>query len=112
CYPRPECGAAVSLSTARRGADSVVGQEEGGSRMEGRVRWFAEVIGAGLDKGLINPRDILDHATPNVLAENVPRDTIAALLRASLAAPKMSPASVIETVTPAVLATHVPHPTL
>lgn len=80
--------------------------------MEARQRWFAEMLEAGLGEKILEPRDVLKHATPDVLANNLPADLMSRMLQASLEAGSMTPEHVILTVTPGVLAEHVPHDVL
>ncbi len=79
---------------------------------EGRQRWFAKMMESGLDNQIFGPSDVLDHATPEVLANNLPPDLLSKVLAASLAAGSMTPDRVIETVTPDVMAKHLPHDVL
>ena len=80
--------------------------------MEARQRWFAEMLEAGLGEKILEPQDVLKHATPAVLANNLPPELMSRMLQASLDAGAMTPEHVILTVTPAVLAEHVPHEVL
>ena len=79
---------------------------------EGRQRWFEKMIESGLDKQIFGPSDVLTHATPEVLASNLPPELLSKVLAASLAAGSMTPDRVLETVTPDVMAKHLPHDVL
>src|SRR5262247_1037693 len=77
-----------------------------------RQQWFARVMESGLENQVFAPSDVLAHATPDVLANNLPPDLLSKVLTASLAAGSMTPERVLETVTPELLATHLPHDVL
>lgn len=79
---------------------------------EGRQRWFAKMMESGLDNQIFGPSDVLTHATPEVLASNLPPELLSKVLAASLAAGSMTPDRVLETVTPDVMAKHLPHDVL
>jgi hypothetical protein len=77
-----------------------------------REQWYADVLRAGLDTGLLAEPDILAHATPAVLIESLPKDVVVRLLDATLATGAMSPEAVVQTATPDILAAHVPPPVI
>lgn len=79
---------------------------------EARERWFAQMMEAGLGEGLFAPADVLRHATPEVLANNLPPELMSRMLQASLAAGSMTPDRVVETITPELLAKYLPHEVL
>jgi len=82
------------------------------SSTEGRERWFARMMESGLENKVFAPSDVLNHATPEVLASNLPPDLLSKVLATSLAAGAMTPERVLETVTPDVMARHLPHDVL
>jgi hypothetical protein len=77
-----------------------------------RKEWFAKVVESGLKNEIFNPKDVLSHATPDVLASHLPAELLSKILTASLAAGSMTPERVLETLTPELLAAHVPHEVL
>jgi len=77
-----------------------------------RQQWFARVMESGLENQVFAPSDVLAHATPDVLANNLPPDLLSKVLTASLAAGSMTPERVLETITPDVMSKHVPHDVL
>jgi hypothetical protein len=79
---------------------------------DARQRWFAQMMASGLDNKIFGPSDVLSHATPDVLANNLPPDLLSKVLQASLAAGAMTPDRVLETVTPDVMGRHLPHDVL
>jgi len=79
---------------------------------EARERWFCELIDAGLSEEIFNSGDLMEHATPEVLATNLPPDLMAKVLEAALSAGKMTTDRMLETLTPKVIAHHIPHEVL
>ncbi|MBP9205441.1 MAG: hypothetical protein KBG28_15835 [Kofleriaceae bacterium] len=79
---------------------------------DARTAWFAKMMESGLDNQIFNPGDVLAHATPDVLASNLPPDLLSKVLASSLAAGAMTPERVLETVTPDLMARHLPHDVL
>lgn len=77
-----------------------------------RQAWFARMMESGLEHSMFQPADVLQHATPDVLANHLPPDLLSKVLAASLAAGSMTADRVLETVTPALLAKHLPHDVL
>jgi len=77
-----------------------------------RQQWFARVMESGLENQVFAPSDVLAHATPDVLANNLPPDLLSKVLTASLAAGAMTPERVLETITPDVMSRHLPHDVL
>ena len=77
-----------------------------------RQAWFARIVESGLENKIFNPTDVLQHATPDVLANHLPPELLSKVLAASLAAGAMTPDRVLETVTPQLLAQHLPHDVL
>ena len=77
-----------------------------------RRAWFARVVESGLENKMFAPADVLQHATPDVLANHLPPELLSKVLAASLAAGAMTPERVLETVTPELLAQHLPHDVL
>jgi len=59
----------------------------------------AEIVGAA---------QILDHVTPEVMANHLPAELVTEILSRSLAEGSMSPESVMTTLTPEKLANHIP----
>jgi hypothetical protein len=80
--------------------------------IEARQRWFATMMESGLAQQIFAPADVLRHATPEVLASNLPPELLSKVLATSLAAGSMTPERVLETVTPEVMSRHLPHDVL
>jgi hypothetical protein len=80
--------------------------------LEARQRWFARMMESGLEQKIFAPSDVLAHATPDVLASNLPPELLSKVLTASLAAGAMTPERVLETVTPDLMSRHLPHDVL
>lgn len=79
---------------------------------DARERWFSDLVDAGLETQILDAPQIVEHATPDVLAENLPADLLAKVLQSALKAGAMTPERMLDTLTPAILARHVPHPIL
>jgi len=79
---------------------------------EPRQAWFARMMESGLENKIFNPGDVLAHATPDVLASNLPPELLSKVLASSLAAGAMTPERVLETVTPDLMSKHIPHEVL
>jgi hypothetical protein len=73
-----------------------------------REQWFADVLRAGLETKVLAEPDILAHATPAVLIQNLPKDLLVKVFDAGLATGTMSPTTVVQNVPPDDLAAHVP----
>ncbi len=65
-------------------------------------------LSSGMEVGLITADDVLRHAKPEVLAGHLPKDLLAKLLKACLAAPEMTPALVVETLGTVAMAANLP----
>jgi hypothetical protein len=79
---------------------------------DARQAWFARMMESGLENKIFNPGDVLAHATPDVLASNLPPELLSKVLAASLAAGAMTPERVLATVTPELMSKHLPHEVL
>ena len=80
--------------------------------VEARQRWFARMMESGLGEKIFAPSDVLAHATPDVLAANLPPELLSKMMTAALAAGSMTPERVLETVTPEQMSKHLPHDVL
>ncbi|MEZ4402657.1 MAG: hypothetical protein R3B06_21735 [Kofleriaceae bacterium] len=70
--------------------------------------FFTATIAKALEVGVATPADVVAHATPEVLAQHLPRPEWTKLLAACLGAARTDPALVVDTVTVPVLCEHVP----
>jgi hypothetical protein len=70
--------------------------------------FFVDALTSALDLGIARPEDVLAHATPDVLAQHLPRPLWARLLTACLGAPRVDAQLVIETIGIPNLCEHVP----
>ncbi len=68
--------------------------------------WLAYALEESLERALLAPRDVIDHANPEVLVTQLPPSVISDLLSRALAIGTFSPAQVLESAPPAVLAEH------
>ena len=79
---------------------------------DARQTWFAQIMASGLEQRIMEPKHVLEHATPEVLAAHLPPALMSQVLQASLAAGSMTPERILETVTPDIMAEHIPHDVL
>ncbi len=73
-----------------------------------RERWIAIVIAAALDNDIMSPEDILEHASPEVLAKNLPPDVMSNVLASSLKVGTMSAEVILRNAGPDILSRYVP----
>lgn len=70
--------------------------------------FFVAALQSALDLGIATPEDVLEHATPDLLAEHLPRPLWARLLTACVGAPKVDAQLVVETIGVSNLCEHIP----
>ncbi|HEX2657255.1 MAG TPA: hypothetical protein VHU40_03240, partial [Polyangia bacterium] len=68
--------------------------------------WLAYALEESLDQALLAPKDVVDHANPEVLVNQLPPPVISVLLARALAIGTFSAAQVLESAPPALLAEH------
>lgn len=73
-----------------------------------RTDWFAWMLTSSLDLGLQSPDGLLEHATPAILAEHLPRERLAAVLAGALESGVMSAQHVVDTVGSSAIAAALP----
>jgi hypothetical protein len=71
-------------------------------------QWIAVALAAALDNEIMNPEDVIAHATPAVLAAHLPPDVMTSVLASSLEASVMTAEVILRTAGPDVLSRHVP----
>lgn len=76
---------------------------------DARTRWMATLLEAALEHEIASSDAVLEHVTPNVLAQHVPPDLMGALLTSALADSSLTPKHVLATLPPKILAEHIPH---
>jgi hypothetical protein len=76
------------------------------------VKWYAELLQAGLDTKLFSEADILAQAAPAVLVRSLPKEVLTRLLAAGITTGTVTPISVLEIATAEVLAANVARPLL
>ena len=77
-----------------------------GDTGERGTAWLGYALQEGIKHGLTDAREILAHATPEVLVAQLPRDLTTLLIAGSLKTGRLTPESVMEVAPPAVLAEH------
>lgn len=70
--------------------------------------FFVAALSSALDLEIATPADVLEHVTPEVLAQSLPRPLWARLLTACVGAPKVDAQLVVETIGVSNLCEHVP----
>lgn len=73
-----------------------------------REKWMAIVLAAALDNDIMTPDDIIAHASPEVMASNLPPDVMSSVLAASLKEGKMTAEVILRTVGPDALSRYIP----
>jgi hypothetical protein len=68
--------------------------------------WLAYALEESLEHALLTPKDVVDHANPEVLVNQLPPPVISVLLSRALSIGTFSAAQVLESVPPALLAEH------
>jgi len=73
-----------------------------------REQWLAVVLAAALDNDIMNPEDVLNHITPEILAAHLPPDVMSNVLASSLSAGVMTAEVILRTAGPDVLSRYIP----
>src|SRR4051794_27596104 len=68
--------------------------------------WLAYALEESLEHALLTPKDVVDHANPEVLVNQLPPPVISVLLSRALTIGTFSAAQVLESAPPALLAEH------
>jgi len=68
--------------------------------------WLAYALEESLERSLLAPRDVIDHANPEVLVTQLPPAVISDLLARALQIGTFSPAQVLESAPPSLLTEH------
>ena len=68
--------------------------------------WLGYALQEGIKHGLTDAREMLAHATPEVLVAQLPRELTSQLIAGALKTGRLTPESVLEVAPPAVLAEH------
>src|SRR5580765_3014610 len=68
--------------------------------------WLAYALEETLEHALLTPKNVVDHANPEVLVDQLPPAVISLLLSRALSMGTFSAAQVLESVPPGVLAEH------
>jgi hypothetical protein len=80
--------------------------------MDNRRIWLSIVLEEGLNLGILTPEDILRHATPAIIATDLPPTIVASLIQAGLDSGAFSPDLLVGHLGPKTLAEHMPVPVL
>jgi hypothetical protein len=74
--------------------------------MERGTAWLGYALQEGIKHGLTDAREMLAHATPEVLVAQLPRELTSQLIAGALKTGRLTPESVLEVAPPSVLAEH------
>jgi hypothetical protein len=77
-----------------------------GDSGERGTAWLGYALQEGIKHGLTDAREMLAHATPEVLVAQLPRDLTTQLIAGALKTGRLTPESVLEVAPPTVLAEH------
>lgn len=77
-----------------------------------RKRWFTQIIQSALEEDLVGPKKVLEHVTPEVMANHLPPALMSEILSKSLSAGAMRAELVLATLNPELMAEHIPHEVL
>jgi hypothetical protein len=80
--------------------------------MDNRRSWLAIVLEEALKLGVIEAEEIVRHATPDVLATDLPSSLVASLLQAGLAGTTFNAATLVAHLGAENIAQHVPLPVI
>src|SRR5450631_3209049 len=72
-----------------------------------KLTWLAHVIDEGLRLGVLHPANVLAHATPEVLAGNLPRDLMVKVFASAFSTGKLTPEGILSVAPPSTLVRHV-----
>ena len=73
---------------------------------EGRVAWMATILEQALQLEIMDPPHVVKHATPDVLALDLPRELLSDVLAAGLDVGNFDPDLVVDVITPTNFAEH------
>ena len=74
---------------------------------ERRLAWLSYTIDEGLRLAVLQPDDLLAHATPEVLAGNLPRDLMVKVFASAFSTGKLTPEGILAVAPPSTLVRHV-----
>src|SRR6185312_1088986 len=77
-----------------------------GDSGERGTAWLGYALHEGIKHGLTDAREMLAHATPEVLVAQLPRELTSQLIAGALKTGRLTPESVLEVAPPSVLAEH------
>ena len=80
--------------------------------MDKRRKWISVVLGEALRAQVIEPEDVVRHASPSVLATDLPPSLVAKVIQAGMDGGTFSAELVVKTLGAEALAEHVPLPVL
>jgi hypothetical protein len=79
---------------------------------QGARAWLAQALDEGLRLQVLAPAQLLLHATPEVLAERLPRELMVKVFASAFSTGKLTPEGILAVAPPATLVEHLPAPVL
>src|SRR4051812_47943344 len=74
---------------------------------EKRLSWLAFVYDSALKHGVFRPADVIVHATPEVLAKDLPKELLIRTFEVAFDAGKLTPEGILGVAPPATLSKHI-----
>lgn len=74
---------------------------------EKRLGWLAYTLDEGMRLGVFSPSDLLLHATPEVLAEHLPRELMVKVFASAFSTGRLTPEGILAVAPPSTLVRHV-----
>ena len=74
---------------------------------EKRLSWLAFVYDAAIKHGVFRPADVVLHATPEVLARDLPKELVIRIFEVAFEAGKLTPESILGVTPPSTLVKHI-----
>ena len=75
---------------------------------ENRREWYTQILQSAFETKVLQPADLMKHATPQVLVAALPADKLAAILGGALSSGSLAAEDVVETTTIETLSAHLP----
>jgi len=79
---------------------------------EKRLSWLALVFDSAIKHGVLRAADVILHATPEILARDLPRELVVRMFEGAFSAGKLTPESVLAVAPPTTLVKHISAATL
>lgn len=71
-----------------------------------RLAWLSSVFDSAIKHGVFRPADVITHATPDVIARDLPRELVIRIFEVAFDAAKLTPEGILGVAPPATLTRH------